>query len=185
MNADYLNREIPTIQDLEEFEECLQEFIDKKRFTAGQFLFEFFYWVKKLSLGESSFCKRDLCEFYLRCIKYKYNIRSQEEYSTYVNIESSYSNLLFNFEAFPKLLDLFPLEVQREIYRSECRNCEVNGKRIEPEELPEELELSNLLNKEPDISSLTVAELKELAKKAKVENYTTMKKAELLEALNK
>ena len=77
MNADYLNREIPTIQDLEEFEECLQEFIDKKGFTTGQFLFEFFHWVKKLSLGESSFCKRDLCEFYLRCIKYKYNIRSQ------------------------------------------------------------------------------------------------------------
>ena len=36
-----------------------------------------------------------------------------------------------------------------------------------------------------DLSSLTVAELKELAKKAKVDGYTTMKKAELIEVLNK
>ena len=34
-----------------------------------------------------------------------------------------------------------------------------------------------------DLSKLTVAELKELAKKKKVANYTTMKKAELLDAL--
>ncbi len=37
-------------------------------------------------------------------------------------------------------------------------------------------------NKE-DISKLTVAELRELAKKANIENFSTMKKAELLEAL--
>jgi len=36
-----------------------------------------------------------------------------------------------------------------------------------------------------DLNSLTVAELKEMAKKAKIDGYTTMKKAELVEALNK
>ncbi len=36
-----------------------------------------------------------------------------------------------------------------------------------------------------DYSKMTVAELKEAAKKAKVEGYSTMKKAELIEALSK
>ncbi len=38
---------------------------------------------------------------------------------------------------------------------------------------------------EQDLSKLTVAELKELAKKKKIADYTTMKKAELVEALSK
>ena len=36
-----------------------------------------------------------------------------------------------------------------------------------------------------DLSKLTVTELKEMAKKKKIENYTTMKKAELVDILSK
>ena len=36
-----------------------------------------------------------------------------------------------------------------------------------------------------DLTKLTVAELKEMAKKKKIENYTSMKKAELVDILSK
>ena len=39
--------------------------------------------------------------------------------------------------------------------------------------------------KKEDVSKLTVSELRELAKKAEIKGYSTMKKAELVEALNK
>ena len=56
-----------------------------------------------------------------------------------------------------------------------------SGKVSEVKVAKEEKEVA----KENDLSKLTVAELKELAKEKNIEGYTTMKKAELVKALEK
>jgi len=45
--------------------------------------------------------------------------------------------------------------------------------------------MANKKETKVDLSSLTVAELKEMAKKAKIDGYTTMKKQELIDVLKK
>ena len=58
-------------------------------------------------------------------------------------------------------------------------------KEVKVEKAKEEVKKEAKKEEKSDLSSLTVAELREMAKKANIEGSSTMKKAELIEALNK
>ena len=58
-------------------------------------------------------------------------------------------------------------------------------KEVKVEKAKEEPKKEVKKEEKVDLSTLTVAELREMAKKANIEGFSTMKKAELVEALNK
>lgn len=62
----------------------------------------------------------------------------------------------------------------------------LNGKKFEKHTVSKEEKTSKketVMKEDKDLSKLTVAELREMAKSKNIEGYSTMKKAELLEAL--
>ena len=66
-----------------------------------------------------------------------------------------------------------------------AKTGKVSEVKVKEEKEVKEVKKETKKEEKNDLTKLTVAELKELAKKANIEGYTTMKKAELIEALNK
>ena len=84
-------------------------------------------------------------------------------------------------KAFTNLVKIAKDALAGKEIKQEVKVEKTTAKKAEVEK--KEVKSTTKKEEKKDLSKLTVAELKELAKKKNVANYTTMKKAELLDAL--
>lgn len=99
-------------------------------------------------------------------------------YSKFINGLAK-ANIIINRKMLSELAINDPVEFEKLIKLSK-EALEGKVKTVKEEKVVKE----NIKEETTDLSKLTVAELRELAKEKNIEDYTSMKKADLLKALN-
>ncbi len=88
-------------------------------------------------------------------------------------------------KAFSEIVKVAKDGLAGKVTKQEVSAAKKEEKKVVKEEKAEKEEKKPAKKNAKDYTSMTVAELKEAAKKKKIEGYTSMKKQELIDALNK